>query len=127
MNILGIGVDVVEVQRIKDSIESFGEKFLDRVFTHNEQLYCEKKRDKELNYAARFAAKEAVSKAFGTGVGQSMGWTDIEIVHSEAGQPQVLLHGKAESHAKACRMKQVSVSLTHTDHYAAANALIVTE
>ena len=124
MNILGIGIDVVEVGRIKDSIKSFGSRFLDRIFTEKEQVYCEGKKDKELNYAARFAAKEAISKAFGTGLGESMRWTELEITRLDSGQPIVVLHGGALAYAEKLNVVSIQISLTHTASYAAANAII---
>ena len=80
MRIFGIGIDIVETARISDSIERFGDKFLDRIYTADEQAYCEKMRFAARHYAARFAAKEAISKTFGTGIGENVGWTDMEIL-----------------------------------------------
>ena len=84
--ILGIGVDLVEVERIDQSIERHGAHFLQRVFTEREIAYCSKMRTPGPHYAARFAAKEAVSKAFGTGIGASVGWLDIEVARKPSGE-----------------------------------------
>src|ERR671916_760313 len=83
MSVLGIGVDIVETQRIEHSLERFGERFLHRVFTAGEIAYCRSMKFPARHFAARFAAKEAVSKAFGTGIGKAMGWRDID-VHGHA-------------------------------------------
>lgn len=125
MSLLGIGIDVVEVERIHSSIGEFGEQFLKRIFTEREQAYCNAQKNKELNYAARFAAKEAVSKAFGTGIGKAIGWTDVEILRRESGEPVAVLHGKARELAERMEVAEVKISLTHARHYAAANAVVM--
>lgn len=126
MNFYGLGIDVAEVDRIRSSIDQFGESFLNRVFTAQEQEYCElRKKDKALNYAARFAAKEAVSKAFGTGIGKSIGWCEIEVQKKESGEPTIHLSGKALELANELGVAEVKISLTHTKHYAAANAVVL--
>ena len=94
MKIIGTGVDIVETSRIAGSIERHGERFLARVFLEGEHAYCGKMATPERCYAARFAAKEAVSKAFGTGIGLSLGWLDIEVRRKASGEPFVLLHGE---------------------------------
>ena len=125
MSLYGIGIDVVEVDRIQSSIGEFGEQFLNRIFTHKEQEYCESQKNKELSYAARFAAKEAISKAFGTGIGKSVGWKDIEIIRKDSGEPTVILHDRAKEYAEKIGISEVKISLTHAKHYAAANAVIL--
>ncbi len=125
MILYGIGIDVVEVDRIHSSISEFGEQFLDRIFTAKEREYCERQKNKELSYAARFAAKEAVSKAFGTGIGKSVGWKDMEVIRMESGEPTIVLHGRAKDFAKELGICEVKISLTHAKHYAAANAVIL--
>lgn len=125
MSLYGIGIDVVEVDRIKSSLSEFGEQFLNRIFTETEQEYCEKQKNRELSYAARFAAKEAIAKAFGTGIGKSIGWRDMEITRKESGEPGVALHGRAGELAKSLHVSEVKISLTHAQHYAAANAVIL--
>src|SRR5205823_14335664 len=86
MKVLGIGVDVVETARIESSLAKFGKRFLHRVFVEGEIAYCSAMARPALHYAARFAAKEAVSKAFGTGIGKHMGWRDIEVRRKETGE-----------------------------------------
>jgi len=125
VNILGIGMDIVETKRIADSLERFGDRFLTRVFCEGEIAYAKSMKAPQLHLAARFAAKEAVSKAFGTGIGHTMGWRDIEIVREPTGQPRVVLHGKAEAHAKERGVQAVHISLSHTAEYGAASAVVV--
>ena len=101
MTILGVGMDIVETKRIAESIERFGDRFLQRVFLEGEVAYAKSMKFPHLHLAARFAAKEAISKAFGTGIGHEMGWRDLEIVRETGGAPKVRLHGRAEAYAKA--------------------------
>lgn len=125
MRIHGIGVDIVEMARIEDSLGKFGDKFRERVFTENEQTYCEKMKHCARHYAARFAAKEAVAKALGTGFGEHLDWTDVEVQRRENGEPHILLHGKGKATAERFGITQIMISLSHADHYAAANAVAI--
>jgi holo-[acyl-carrier protein] synthase len=125
MRIFGIGIDIVETARISDSIERFGDKFLDRIYTAKERAYCDKMRFAARHYAARFAAKEAISKTFGTGIGESVGWTDMEILRQGTGEPYVLLHGDGREFATQNGITRVMISLSHADEYAAANAVAI--
>ncbi len=125
MSLYGIGIDVVEVDRIKSSLSEFGEQFLNRIFTAEERAYCEKQKNRELSYAARFAAKEAIAKAFGTGIGKAVGWRELEVHRKESGEPTIILHGKAAELAESLKVSEVKISLTHAQHYAAANAVIL--
>ena len=125
MKVIGIGIDVVEVDRVKSSLEEFSERFLSRVFTKSEREYCQKQKMPELHLAARFAAKEAIAKAFGTGIGKEIGWLDMEILRKESGKPEVRLRGDARGYAKQRGVEQILVSLTHAKQYAAANAVIL--
>ena len=124
MTILGHGMDIVETKRIAESIERFGDRFLHRVFLDGEVAYANSMKFPHLHLAARFAAKEAISKAFGTGIGHEMGWRDLEIVREPSGQPRVVLHGKAETLAKTRGVREVHISLSHTAEYGAASAVI---
>ncbi len=126
MSLFGIGIDVVEVDRIQSSLDEFGSQFTNRIFTPLEQEYCDRQKNRELNYAARFAAKEAIAKAFGTGIGKSIGWRDMEILRKDSGEPTVLLHGKGKELAESLNIDEIKISLTHAKHYAAANAVILT-
>ena len=123
MTLFGIGIDVVEVERIGSSLSQFGTKFEERVFTERERTYCRSMKRPEIHFAARFAAKEAVSKALGTGIGKDVGWLDMEIVRAENGEPSVVLTGDAAKFAGANNVGVIKISLTHAEHYAAANAV----
>ena len=120
-----IGIDIVETARIRDSLEKFGDRFLNRCFTADEIAYCRSMKFPELHLAARFAAKEAISKAFGTGIGKQLGWRDMEICKRDSGEPFVRLHGKGAELAHARNVTEVLVSLSHCKDYAAANAVLV--
>ena len=120
MSVLGIGIDLVENARIQHSIERFGERFLHRVFTAGEIAYCQSMKFPERHFAARFAAKEALSKAFGTGIGKAMSWHDIDIRKKPSGEPFLVLTGGAEELAKQRGVKNALITLSHTDHHAMA-------
>ncbi len=124
MSVLGVGVDIVECSRISHSLERFGERFLHRVFTAGEIEYCQAMKYPARHFAARFAAKESVSKAFGTGIGKAMGWRDIDIRREGSGQPFVVLEGGAQKLAAERGVSAVWVSLSHTDHHAVATVVI---
>jgi holo-[acyl-carrier protein] synthase len=125
MSVLGIGVDLVENARIEHSLERFGERFLHRVFTPGEIEYSQSMKYPARHFAARFAAKEAVSKAFGTGIGKAMGWKDIDVRRKESGEPFVVLEGGAKRLAKERGVVSVWITLSHTEHH--AMAMIVVE
>jgi holo-[acyl-carrier protein] synthase len=122
--ILGTGIDIIEVARIRSSLEKFGERFGQRVLLPDESAYCLAHNDPAPFVAARFAAKEAVSKAFGTGIGAQLGWLDIEICKKESGEPFVVLHGKGKQLFETRGAKRLLVSLSHTENYAAATAVL---
>ena len=96
MSVLGVGVDLVETARIQHSLDRFGERFLHRIFTAGEIEYCQSMKFPARHFGARFAAKEAVSKAFGTGIGRAMGWKDIDVHRKPSGEPFVVLEGRRE-------------------------------
>ena len=125
VSVLGIGVDLVENARIEHSLDRFGERFLKRVFTAGEIEYSQSMKYPARHLAARFAAKEAVSKAFGTGIGKSMGWKDIDVRRKESGEPYVVLDGGAKKLAEERKVTKVSITLSHTDNH--AMAVIVVE
>lgn len=126
MSIHGIGIDVVEVARLAASLERHREAFLTRIFTPAERAYCESHPLPAIHLAARFAAKEAVAKAFGTGIGKHAGLLEIEVLNAPTGAPAIHLHGQAAAFARDHGITGVLVSLTHTEHYAAANAIAMT-
>lgn len=120
----GIGVDIVEISRITLAIERQGKPFIDRVFLKSEQAYCDPHRQPARSYAARFAAKEAMAKAFGTGIGASVSWLDIEVCRTDAGAPFIVLHGTAAKTAQERGVTQIFLSLSHSEHYAVANVVL---
>jgi holo-[acyl-carrier protein] synthase len=120
MSVLGIGVDLVENARIEHSIDRFGERFLHRVFTAGEIEYSQSMKYPARHLAARFAAKEAVSKAFGTGIGKAMGWKDIDVRRKPSGEPFVVLEGGAKKLAEERKVSKVLITLSHTEHHAMA-------
>ncbi len=123
--VLGIGVDIVSVSRIRDLIERQGERFLQRVYTPAELEYCSKFRDPSERYAARFAAKEAVAKAFTTGIGEHLNWTSIGVVSGDRGQPLVELDDMGKALLSQVGGTHVAISLSHTDETAIAFASII--
>lgn len=125
MRIHGIGIDVVEVERIASAIERHGEAFLGKLFTATERHYCDSQKNSALHYAARFAAKEAVSKALGTGIGRQVGWLDLEITRELSGAPRLALRGAAATFSAANGITAIQISLTHAREYAAANAIAI--
>jgi holo-[acyl-carrier protein] synthase len=122
--ILGIGIDMVETARIQASIDRFGDAFLQRFLLPQEIEFCKSHRYPVTHVAARFAAKEAVAKAFGTGLGEELGWLDIEIGRKPTGEPFLVLHEKAIKLFQARGGKGSHLSLTHTEQYAAAVVVI---
>jgi len=119
-----MGLDIVEVARIQASFEQSGEAFLRRILLPDELAYCLAYKNPAPQLAARFAAKEAVSKAFGTGLGGQIGWLDIEVCRKESGEPFVVLHGKGMELFQKRGAKQLLVSLSHTENYATAVAVL---
>ncbi|MEI7533360.1 MAG: holo-ACP synthase [Verrucomicrobiae bacterium] len=122
--ILGTGIDLIEVARIASSYDQFGERFVKRVLLPDEITYCLSHKNPAPFLAARFAAKEAISKAFGTGIGAQLGWQDMEIRRKESGEPFVVLHGKGAELFAARGARQLHISLTHTEDCAAATAIL---
>jgi holo-[acyl-carrier protein] synthase len=122
--ILGTGIDIIEVARIASSFEKFGERFVNRILLPGEIAYCLAHKNPAPFLAARFAAKEAISKAFGTGIGSALSWRDMEIHRKESGEPFVVLHGNGRGLFESRGAKQLLVSLSHTENYAAATAIL---
>jgi holo-[acyl-carrier protein] synthase len=121
--IAGIGIDLIETARIRATLDKFGDRFCQRVFTKKEVDYCNSMKFPDRHLAARFAAKEAVSKCFGTGIGSELGWKDIEVVHDGNGRPLVQLHGNGSELARRMNIREVHVSLSHTESYGCAVAM----
>jgi holo-[acyl-carrier protein] synthase len=122
--ILGIGIDLIEVARIEASYERFGERFLGRILLPGEISYCLSHKKPGPFLAARFAAKEAISKAFGTGIGAQLGWQDMEVCRKESGEPFVILHGKGKKLFEDRGAKNLLISLSHTEIHATAVAIL---
>src|SRR5207248_335955 len=122
--ILGIGIDIIEVARIQASYERFGERFLKRILHPGEISYCLSHKAPAPFLAARFAAKEAISKAFGTGIGAELGWQDMEVCRKESGEPFVILHGAGQKLLQTRGARVVLISLSHTQQHATAVAIL---
>lgn len=122
--ILGTGIDIIEVPRIEASFEKFGERFLNRILRRAEIAYCLGHKRPGPFLAARFAAKEAISKSFGTGIGSELGWQDMEVGRHPSGEPFVILHGQGLTLLAQRQARLVHLSLSHTQAYAAAMAIL---
>jgi len=120
MSVIGIGVDLVECARIQHSLDRFGERFLHRVFTEGEIKYSMSMKFPARHLAARFAGKEAVAKAFGTGIGKAMGWRNIDIRKKPSGEPFLVFSGPAQELATKRGVTSALITLSHTDHHAMA-------
>jgi holo-[acyl-carrier protein] synthase len=122
--IVGTGIDIAEVPRIRQSIERFGQRFLQRVFTAGEIRYCDSKANRFERYAARFAAKEAAMKALGTGWNHGVRWRDCEVARMPGGRPTLAFHGTAGEFAAKLGVKNVALSITHTAEQAMAQVIL---
>jgi len=122
--ILGTGIDIIEVARIASSYEKFGERFVNRILLPDEIKYSLDHRKPAPFLAVRFAAKEAISKAFGTGIGAQLGWQDMEIRRKESGEPFVVLHGKGAELFATRGAQRLHITLSHTENYATAMAIL---
>lgn len=122
--ILGTGVDLAEVPRIRAAIERHGDRFIERIYTPPEIAYVERKANRFERYAARFAAKEAGMKAIGTGWKRGVSWRDFEVVNLPSGRPTLRLHGVASEIAQQLGVRQISLSLTHTAELGMAHVIL---
>jgi len=122
--ILGTGVDLAEVRRIREAVERYGERFLHRIYTPGEIAYVERKANKFERYAGRFAAKEAGMKAIGTGWKRGVKWQDFEVANLPSGRPTLRLHGEAERIAAAMGVTSISLSITHTSELGMAHVIL---
>jgi len=123
--LLGLGIDVVEVARVRDLLDRHGARFKERTFTAAETAYCDGCADPAMHYAARFAAKEAAAKALGTGVWvEGIDWKDFEVSRATTGKPGLLLHRAARAHADALGVRAAHLSLTHTRELAMAQVIL---
>ncbi len=122
--IIGTGIDIIEVERVAASYKRFGERFLKRILRASEIEYCLSHKNPVPFIAARFAAKEAISKAFGTGITEKLGWLDIEICKEGSGKPYVKLHNKGLQLMEEYGANGLHISLSHTQNYATATAVL---
>lgn len=122
--ILGIGLDMVEIQRVKAALDRFGDRFALRVLLPHEWEYCSQQKDPSISFAGRFAAKEATSKAFGVGIGSQLSWTDLEVTRNDLGKPSLALHGAALRLMDRMGAKGAHLSITHTKSMAAAIVIL---
>jgi holo-[acyl-carrier protein] synthase len=122
--IVGSGIDMVEIQRIQHSADRFGQRFLRRVYTAQEQAYCLRKRNAAESLAARFAAKEAGAKALGTGISRGVSWLEIEVGREPGGRPTLRFHGRAAEFAARLGVDRAALSITHTATLAMASVVL---
>lgn len=119
--ILGIGNDIIEIHRIRKSLEKHGQRMLSRLFTQKEQAYCLKYEDPVPRFAGRFSAKEAIVKALGTGIGEKVSWLDIEILNEESGKPYVCFSKRLKERVPD---SQVLISISHCELYVSSFAVV---
>ncbi len=124
--IVGTGIDVIEVPRVAAAMQRFGRRFVERIFTEDEIRYCDSKANPAERYAARFAAKEAVMKALGTGWNHGVRWRDLEVRRARGGRPTLVLSGKAAEFAKQLGATRTQISITHTAAEAIAHVILET-
>ena len=122
--IVGSGIDLVEIGRIQQSMDRYGSRFLNRVYTGAEQAYCLRKRKAAESFAARFAAKEAGAKALGTGIRNGVSWLEIEVVSEASGRPTIQYHGRAAQFAARLGVSRAALSITHTADLAMASVVL---
>lgn len=123
--IVGTGIDLVEIERIQHSMDRYGKRFLDRVYTEAEQAYClRKRRNAAESFAARFAAKEAAAKALGTGISHGVSWLEIEVIREPSGRPTLRFLGRALEWAQRLNANRAALSLTHTASLAMASVVL---
>jgi holo-[acyl-carrier protein] synthase len=125
--IVGIGIDITDVPRIAQSIERFGRRFVERVFTPDEIRYCESKANKAERYAGRFAAKEAAMKAIGTGWSRGVTWHDVEVQRAPGGRPTIAFHNKSGEFFQTLGAARAHLSITHTVDWAMAQVILESE
>ena len=125
-NIIGLGLDATDIPRIASTMERYGQRFIQRIFTEGEIAYCMRRRHPAIHFAGRFASKEATMKALGTGHTQGVLWRDVEVVR-RGGPPQLRLHGGAERRFAAMGGRSSLLTITHSDALAMAQVLILGE
>jgi holo-[acyl-carrier protein] synthase len=123
--LIGLGCDIIETERIRSVLRKHGDRFLKRVFTDEERAYCDSLKYPHKHYAARWAAKEAVSKCFTTGIGEHLGWTSISVYHGPRHEPLVRLDAQAHALLASVGATHVMLTLSHIDSHAMAVAALV--
>jgi holo-[acyl-carrier protein] synthase len=121
--VIGMGTDLIETRRVQESIDRFGERFLERIFTAGEIAYCMRKKNAAESFAARFAAKEAGAKALGTGISRGVSWKEFEVKREPSGKPTLSLSGRAAELAGTMGIRRIELSLTHSRELAMAVVL----
>src|SRR3984885_3347377 len=122
--VIGMGTDLIETRRVQESIDRFGERFLERIFTAGEIAYCKRKKNAAESFAARFAAKEAGAKALGTGISRGVTWKEFEVRREASGKPSLHLSGRAAELAGAMGVRRIQLSLTHSREFALAVVVV---
>ena len=122
--VLGLGTDLIETKRLQESIDRFGDRFLERIFTEDEIAYCMRKKNAAESFAARFAAKEAGAKALGTGISRGVTWKEFEVRREASGKPSLHLSGRAAELAGAMGVRRIQLSLTHSREFALAVVVV---
>ena len=122
--VLGLGTDLIETTRLQASIDRFGDRFLERIFSPGEIAYCKRKKNAAESFAARFAAKEAGAKALGTGISRGVTWKEFEVKREVSGRPSLHLNGRAAELAGAMGVRRIQLSLTHSRDLAMAVVLL---
>jgi holo-[acyl-carrier protein] synthase len=123
--VVGLGTDMIEIARIAHSLDRFGPRFLDHIYTAGEIEYClRKQRTSAESFAARFAAKEAAAKALGTGISRGVSWQELEVTRAPGAPPQLRFHGRALARANALGVRRASLSLTHAREHALAVVIL---
>ena len=125
-NIIGLGLDATDIERVADTIQRYGDRFLHRIFTPGEVDYCRRRRDPAIHFAGRFAAKEAAMKALGTGHSQGVLWRDVEVVR-RGGPPQLALHGGAGRRFATIGGRKSLLTITHSETLALAEVIMLGE
>ena len=121
--IFGTGLDIIEISRIKSSLEKYSPRFENKLFTNKEIDYCQSQADPGKHFAARFAVKEAVSKSLGTGITREVGFKDIEVVNQVSGKPIVRMTGPGKQLFEKLNLKSIHISISHDRNYAIAQAI----
>jgi len=121
--IYGVGVDIIEINRIKKSLTRFANQFEEKIFTINEINYCRSKAEPSVHFAGRFAVKEAVMKSLGKGMGQNIDWKDIEVENIESGQPVLQIYGKCKTLFDQLKLKKIHISISHDKSHAVGQAI----